>query len=220
LMTSAQPRKHMTYHDVSEALAQSGCCICRLAGYAVRRYLASLLWESVNDPAVREKLRAARGFCREHSWQVQSMGSPLGIAILWRDLLTQEVVELQRPVAELRRRRPAPQRECPACAQRDEAEGRFLETLLEHLEAGGLRGEYTDSSGLCLPHLERAVRSAPPQARRFLVEAESEKLNRLLSELSETIRKNDYRFRDEPWGADSDAWVRATGKLKGEKLGT
>ena len=219
-MASGQPSKHMTYHDVSEALAQSGCCICRLADYAVRRYLGSLLWESVNDPGVREKLRAARGFCREHSWQAQSMGSPLGVAILWRDLLTQEVVELQRPGVELRRRRLAPRGECPACAQRDEAERRFLETLLEHLEAGELRGEYTDSSGLCLPHIERALRSAPPQAHRFLVEAESEKLNRLLGELSEIIRKNDYRFRDEPWGAERDAWVRATGKLKGEKPDT
>jgi len=106
------------------------------------------------------------------------------------------------------------------CAQRDEAERRFLGTLLEHLEAGELRGEYTDSSGLCLPHLERALRSAPPQARRFLVEAESEKLNRLVGELSEIIRKNDYRFRDEPWGAERDAGVRSTGKLKGEKRDT
>jgi hypothetical protein len=210
----------MTYHDVSEALAQSGCCICRLADDAVRRYLGSLLWESVNDPGVREKLRGARGFCREHSWQVQSMGSPMSVAILWRDLLTQEVTELRRPGAELRRRRPAPQRKCPACAQRDEAEQRFLETLLEHLEVGGLRGEYTDSWGLCLPHIEGALRSAPRQAYGFLVEAESEKLNRLLGELSEIIRKNDYRFRDEPWGAERDAWVRATGKLKGEKPGT
>ncbi len=216
-MVSTHPSKHMAYHDVSEALAQSGCCICRLAYSAVRRYLESLLWEFVNDPGVRETLRAARGFCREHSWQVQSMGSPMGVAILWRDLLTQEVAELQRPGAEPRRRRPAPQGECPACGEQDEAEQRFLETLLEHLEVGELRNGYTVSSGLCLPHLERALRSAPRQAHLFLVEAESEKLNRLLGELSETIRKNDYRLRDQPWGAERDAWVRATAKLKGEK---
>jgi hypothetical protein len=210
----------MPYHDVSGALAQSGCCICRLADEAVRRYLGSLLWEFVNDPGVREELRAAHGFCWEHTWQVQAMGSPLAVAILWRDLLTQEVADLRRPGVEPRRRRPAPQRQCPACAQRGEAEQRSLETLIEHLEAGGLRIEYTDSSGLCLPHLEKALRGAPPQAHRFLVEAESEKLNCLLGELSEIIRKNDYRFREEPWGAERDAWVRATGKLRGEKRDT
>jgi hypothetical protein len=210
----------MTYYDVSEALAQGGCCVCRLAERAVRRYLASLLWESVNDPGIREKLRAARGFCREHSWQLQSMGSPLSIAILWRDLLTQEIAELQRPGAELKRRRSAPRGACPACEQRDGAEQRYLETLIEHLEAGELRTEYTESSGTCLTHLERALRLAPPQAHRFLIEAESGKLNRLVGELSEIIRKNDYRFRDEPWGAERDAGVRATGKLKGEKRDT
>jgi hypothetical protein len=145
------------------------------------------------------------------------MGSPLAVAILWRDLLTQEIAELERRGGKLRRRRPVPRGSCPACEQREDAQERYLQTLIEHLEAGELRIEYRESSGLCLPHLGRALTSAPPQAHRFLVEAESEKLNCLLGELSEIIRKNDYRLRNDPWGAERDAWVRATGKLRGEK---
>ena len=38
---------------------------------------------------------------------------------------------------------------------------------------------------------------------------EAKKLELLRGELNEVIRKNDYRFRSEEWGAERDAWVRA-----------
>ncbi len=41
---------------------------------------------------------------------------------------------------------------------------------------------------------------------------------RRLAELDEFIRKNDYRFRDEPWGQERDAWLRALNALAGGLL--
>ena len=38
---------------------------------------------------------------------------------------------------------------------------------------------------------------------------------RLGGELSEFIRKQDYRFRDEPWGDEGNAWLRAAAALVG-----
>jgi len=90
--------------------------------------------------------------------------------------------------------------------------------LLEHLQAGTLREEYVASGGLCLPHLRVALAGAPAEARRFLEAAESDKLAGLREELSDLIRKNDYRFREEPWGPERDAWIRAARKLAGEPL--
>ena len=68
-MAMKQPSRHMTYHDLREALAEPGCAFCRLVARAVDRYLRALLYESVNDPGLREKLRASRGFCRGHAWR-------------------------------------------------------------------------------------------------------------------------------------------------------
>jgi hypothetical protein len=215
VMVAKQPSRHMTYYDLSDALAQPGCAVCRLVANAVDRYLRGLLHESVNNPGVRERLRASSGFCREHSWQLQRRGDSLGIAILWRDLLTQGV----QPENERRRRTDKRRnRMCPACEIALEAQYRYLETLLEHLEAGALRDEYVASAGLCLSHLRAALGHSPSGARDFLLASESEKLRRLVDELSEIIRKNDYRFRDEPWGPEKDAWIRATRKLAGESL--
>ncbi len=38
---------------------------------------------------------------------------------------------------------------------------------------------------------------------------------RLVTELDESIRKNDYRFVSEGFGAEGDAWIRALERLSG-----
>jgi len=47
-----------------------------------------------------------------------------------------------------------------------------------------------------------------------------EKLESLHRELAEFIRKNDYRFKDEGFGTESDSWKRAVHKLTGDRFGT
>jgi hypothetical protein len=211
-MAIRRPSRHMTYHDLRDALGDTGCALCRLVGSAVDRYLRAILYESVNDPGLREKLRASRGFCREHAWQVQRRGSPLSISILWQDLLSLE----PQPGDSRRGASNHGRRACPACVVATEAEERYLGTLLEHLEADGLHDSYAASDGLCLPHLHTALAQSPAGVKDFLLAVESRKLGELSEELSEIIRKNDYRFREEPWGSEKDAWVRATRKLAGE----
>jgi hypothetical protein len=213
MMAANQLSRHMTYHDLSEALAQAGCAVCRLVAVATDRYLRSLLYESVNDSGLREKLRASRGFCPAHAWQVQRRGDPLSVSILWRDLLTQAA---EADADRQRQKGNSRTATCPACELAAEAERRYLETLVEHLAAGSLRQEYDTSPGLCLPHLRKALRRGSADARTLLLDSEAAKLSQLNRELAEIIRKNDYRFRDEPWGPERDAWIRATRKLAGE----
>ncbi len=48
-----------------------------------------------------------------------------------------------------------------------------------------------------------------------LVNAQRRIWVRLVGQLSEFIRKNDYRFVCEPWGEESDAWLRAIAAVSG-----
>jgi hypothetical protein len=50
-----------------------------------------------------------------------------------------------------------------------------------------------------------------------LIELERPHLERLRDQLSEIVRKHDYRFRDEAYGAEADSWQRALALLSGEK---
>jgi hypothetical protein len=160
-------------------------------------------------------------------------GSALGIAILYRDLLRQAGRSLEgarfdaggllrRGGAAAAVRALTPEKGCPACAHRDEMERLSLAAMLEALAKRdkGMQAALDGSAGLCLPHVRRALALARDEASfaflRGLMEA---KLNGLVAELDEFIRKNDYRFTHEGFGAEGDSWKRAIGVVVGERGG-
>jgi hypothetical protein len=89
------------YHDLLSDLEHPGCPVCRSVARHAARYLEELLWESVNDPYMRPRLREAHGFCREHALlAVQIAGrhdGGQGIAILYRDFLGHLREDERRP---------------------------------------------------------------------------------------------------------------------------
>jgi hypothetical protein len=208
--------------------------------------LDSLLWEGVNDPGIRRSIRQSQGFCRQHAWELIRDGSSLGVAILMHDLFqnlhrtiedakyqavsalsvrrTQEALDRQLPsaateelVAQL-----SPQKACPACAQVSKMESIYLTTLLDHLRAGpgddSLLPDFEASDGLCLPHFRQALTLVRGEkAFDRLTAVQRSVWQRLVGELSENIRKSDYRFRDEPRGDEADAWLRAVAALVGPR---
>src|SRR5687767_11547818 len=74
-------------YKLLEACREPGCPVCRLEQRSVERYLDSQFYESVNNPAWRDRLRASLGFCQEHAWLAvdQRLGDALGFAIIYRD---------------------------------------------------------------------------------------------------------------------------------------
>ncbi len=142
--------------------------MCRLSLASVARSLDSLAYEQVNDVALREQLRASRGFCPHHAWQLAHQpSSALGVAIIYRDVLGEVMRILEEGssgglLAGYRRKptlasRLLPQASCPICANLADSEGRYLSTLIDHLPEPDFAEIYLSHSGLCLPHLERAL---------------------------------------------------------------
>jgi hypothetical protein len=240
-------RLHQTagYHDLKEALAQPGCAVCALKARAVDRFLDGLLWDQVTDPVTRQQVRAAQGFCPDHTWRLVRPQAALGIAILSRDVLhsvlqTLEGIQHRQLPAFSRRRvresldrtvssaaagevvaRLTPDKACPACVQADAMEVVYLDTLLDQLlGSDGLLSAFSASDGLCLPHLRKAAPRARDRAAfHALIEAQASIWTRLVGDLDEFTRKSDTRFRDEPWGEERDAWRRAVAALGGSRTG-
>lgn len=211
--------------ELRAACREPGCPVCRLVDRSVRRYLDSLFYEYVNDDHVRQALRKSRGLCNQHAWQAvdERIGSALGFALLYRDVVAEVLGGLPRPerAGGLRRLKQAlkaltPTRECPACVQRAKTEASVLESLARELGDAEFRAELEASEGLCVPHLLLALQSLSGDERaEALLAMEDTKLQGLHAELSELIRKNDYRFIEEEWGLESDSWRRAIQKLNG-----
>lgn len=235
----------MSFYDLYDALAQTDCAVCRLKAKAADQYLDSLLWEHVNDPDVRYRIRRARGFCHEHAWGAVRNGASLGVTIIMHDVLKNALEAMgdaqfqALPVLSLRRthealdpKQPtaataevvaqlAPQAPCPACVEAETMEDIHLSTLIENLLGeNGLLAAYQSSDGLCLPHFRQALARVRGEAVfDALVNAQRAIWERLVGHLSEIIRKSDYRFRDEPRGEESGASLRAIAALSGARRG-
>jgi hypothetical protein len=233
----------MSFHDLRDALAQPGCPVCRLNAESAARFLDTLLWESVNDPERRREIRQTQGFCHEHAWRLVRAGASLGVAIIMRDVLqdvlrTMEGASFQElPTLSLRRAHEAlspkqsaaataavvaqlePQGTCPACTSVRRMEGIYLRALLSNLLGEhGLLSAYEASDGLCLPHFRRALASVRDEnVFEALMSTQRAIWGRLIAHLGEFIRKNDHRFRGEPWGDEADAWVRGIAALAGAR---
>jgi hypothetical protein len=219
-MSPAAPRDSTSF-EVREALEQRGCPVCRLALRSVGRWLASVAYDQINDIELRDRLRAARGFCNVHSHRwLREVGNVLGTAIVYQDLLTASLRELDGETVQRGQRwrailggQGADSGDCPACAAQIEAEERYLTALLATAAADPRVLE--NSEGMCLRHTRAAQRRGGPGAEQ-VVQLTRAAIERLLEELREVIRKEDYRFRHEPRNdaertAPSRAIARAAG---------
>jgi hypothetical protein len=225
--------------ELKDALAAHGCALCRIGEHTANRYLRFILHESVNDLAVRNRLLAAWGFCRRHAWHflrlesVTMRGDGLGTGIIAEGLVeaVQEVLaaELLRRPAPLglakrdRRRRLQkvrealqPKTECPACFQQKEHEAYAVSVLMKILDDAAWQERLSSSDGLCFPHFRLALAEAEAAGRvDWLVADHGRRLQALLADLKEYIRKHDYRFVGEPPGRERDAFARAIAYLAG-----
>jgi len=215
---SGAPRDASAF-EVRSALEQPGCPICRLALRAVGRFIWSLAYEQVNDPGVRAELRAAHGFCTVHAYRwLREAHSPLGTAIIYRDVLRAALTELEQaatadrtssPSLALLRTLIAPDEGasaslCPACRAQQEAEDRYVGALLASLVDPAVAEAFAGSDGLCLTHTFTALRQGGGTTS-VVLEQTRRSVERLIGHLDEVIRKEDYRFRTEPRSEDERA---------------
>lgn len=228
--TTAISRSDMAYRDLLADVRHPGCPVCRGADRSAWRLIDAILWEFVNDPTTRLKLRASHGFCREHMQMAarvaSSQAAGLGIAILLEDFLfhvTQDAMGVvERPRSERRRDHEpvlSPHTGCTACASADLVARRYLQILAASLpddEVGTAIRE--PQHGLCAPHLAQGFRLFPGRDdRRRLLEPYLLADQELRGELARFIRHHDYQHQDEPQtDGERSAWPRAVARLVGE----
>ena len=202
-----------------DALATT-CPVCMLTRRSVERQIRAFFTEFVNDPAARIRFRQSRGFCPRHTPLLAELGDALAVAILYADLTERTRDRWQTesprrfPFGHKANRRLAP---CPACSAEIEAEGRYAQALAAGLERPEVWSSVEAGPELCVAHTEMVLAAAKPSDAIRLRDLEMQRLTLLQSELEELIRKNDYRFRGETWGAERDAWQRALQKLRRPK---
>jgi hypothetical protein len=200
--------------SASACYAPEPCPLCVTVTASVARGITAFFKEFVNDPEQRLRLRAARGFCAQHSQMVVAKGDALGAAIVYHDL-AESAIESWSHKSGLRVRIGANRTaSCPACQLQAEAEGRYTGALASGLAEVEVWEQLKAANAFCVRHVEMTAAAAQAdQANRFLA-LQARKLGDLRDQLAEVIRKNDYRFRGEEWGNERDSWLRAVSQLR------
>jgi len=223
-----------TYQLVAD-LEAPGCPACRGAGRAAWRYVHAVLWELVNDPGVRQRLRAAHGFCREHAMMAvdvaEAQAAGLGMALLCEDFLRHvrdEAVRVGGDGGRGKRRWRGgadtdllrPHQRCRACQSAGAVVASYLGLLASHGPDTPIgRTARREGRWLCLPHLEEGLRVIPAgEERGRLVEIYLRGEAEVRRDLAEEIRKHDYRYAGEPRGREVGAWRRAVHLMVGAPL--
>ena len=114
---------------------------------------------------------------------------------------------------------------CPACRHIDRFIKVYADDLIDALneENQEIVEPFKLSNGLCIPHYatvmcrldEKLPESRKGPVAKQVIEVQLLNMKRLHSEFSEYIRKQDYRFSNEPWGTEKDVVPRGVAKIAG-----
>lgn len=204
--------KSNTYYELLDTMKERGCPVCLLLETYSDRYIDNLLYESVNDSNLRLKLVTSRGFCIEHSKKLLKFGYKgyaLGLSIIYKDLIDAHYKALNT------QRTLSSSRKCLVCEVLEDVETRLLEELVKNIKDYEFYRAYRNSSGLCMFHLSRVLKlSEDKEINETFLELTALKLKEISDQLSEFIRKQDHRFKEEPIGIEADSWIRAIEILK------
>jgi hypothetical protein len=213
---------HIGFFRFFEAFGK-GCPMCQIIKEDTVNAMDALLYEHVNDPVMRKQLRV-KWLCNRHAWQLRAQGDAFGQSIIYKDLLEKLVGTIEN-VSGIPAKKKIPKlseidihrKRCLFCDQEIQTEQRLISVLHENYRESKFQSWYLKNFGMCIPHLFKIVqKSNDPEMIEYFISVERIKITQLIGELSEFLRKHDYRFSKESFGKEGDAWIRAVEKLNGK----
>ncbi len=203
------PQPNAALEDLESILhEQEGCPICHYGRLAGRKYLDGVMYESVNDFGLRQRLVENMGFCAFHSQEMLTFpGAKLGAAIIEQAMLKEALHRMESAASsrgsffsrgnKTRRSYAAPdQAICSACLHEQDSELRAIEELLKHWDESW-ETLLENAGGLCFNHLMQALKLASKSTGQTLKAMHERLWRETIAQLDEFIRKQDYRFRSE-----------------------
>lgn len=171
---------------------------------AAAQAAAVALWQATEHGDGSEL--AWENVCNTHAWRLSNRREAARRIAVARLRSQAERLAGSAPLrAERFGRRPATDRvaergACPFCVVMTQAAENWLTQHTGNAAAGPL----------CVPHLTTALdRAGGREQVQALAEAARTAFAELEADLSELIRKSDYRFRQEPRGREATSWTRA-----------
>lgn len=234
--------KPISYYDLLDAFKLEGCPVCTLLQKDADRCIDALLYEYTADNETQNSLRASRGLCNTHAWQMRERkGNSTGMAMLYRsavhelvDLLSDlphkstnaaqglpllRALGLGRGAGAAIAERLKPTGQCFCCATLEASEDGYLLALALGAGAAEFQNAYQQSHGLCLFHFRALLRRiTTPEAVEALVRMQLTIWQTLAHNLEVFMDKIDMNLDVSAFTEDEGAsWARAIESLAGAR---
>jgi hypothetical protein len=200
--------KHLPYFEMTKACQRPGCPLCTLITDRTAKYLDNLLFENVSDRPFRAHFRSAGGFCPEHADRLADYRDGLAVAILYRDIFTDQLLELSHGKGTSRAFKAeigksllwnTPKKvtePCPICVERDRIESEYLGLLAEAFEEAELESAFRGSEGLCVAHYRKLLK-LHARVPTWITEFQEARYAKLIERVSAFIELSAYGHQAE-----------------------
>jgi hypothetical protein len=196
-----------------EELARFSGEACPVCSLVSRDLAISLMMPGKTFPERLMALVSADDLCNVHAWLALDIAG--GDVEARRHPLTRSVVDSLA----IERREASSSLTCHGCAVQSRREREYclgLASIFRQRTAHAVRPSEAVVIP-CLPHLILLLALAPPDVALEVIRAMLPVLHHLRHELTEYIRKQDYRFRNEPAGTEQTAPLRALELVAGAR---
>ncbi len=202
--------QHQTKQSLREAFGYRGCPICHVLDREESDFMATLQYQTFKEEKVRQDVVLANGYCNFHFHQMARMASPVGNAVLTKDLINAEIKEIERGSFG-----PTLRIDCPICKYADEREESQVEEFRARFSEESFRKEYEATDGLCRIHLKRVLNPLQGDVlHQFMLASHLMHLKLLKVQLETFISKmrSTRDFKEE-----KDSWWIAIEKMAGKR---
>jgi len=197
--------------SLREAFGYRGCLICHVLDRDETDFMAQLQYQTIKEEKVRKDVVSANGYCNFHFHQMARMASPIGNAILIKDLIKEEIREIEEKTSGMK-----DEVDCSVCNYVIDCEDFYLEEFKALLQEGSFQQEYDSTDGLCRIHLKRVLDSLKEsELRQYLLKTQLMHLKLLGVELETFISKVRSTSRD--FKEEKNSWLVAIEKMVGKK---
>ena len=197
--------------SLREAFGYRGCPICHVLDEDESNFMATLQYQTVKEERVRRDVVSANGYCNFHFHQMARLASPMGNAVLTKDLIEEEIREIEEKTSG-----NTDEIGCLVCNHVIEREGFYLKEFKALLKERSLQKEYDGTDGLCRIHLKKVLDLVKEsELSQYLLKTHLMHLKLLRVELETFISKVRSTSRD--MGDEKNSWWVAIEKWVGKK---
>ena len=204
--------RDMLWYELFERMQDNHCPICSLLDKMVDGVMESFLYESVNNPGLRDKIKKAHGLCYLHSKMMMEKGDPLAHALVYSDLIIQAIDEISKKNINAFAAYDKHD-ECIFCQNVNKSEAIYAKAFLSAYQDKEFEEKYLEEGLLCMSHVKLIHENTSKSQMNILnsiLKVTEDKCGKLVYDLSEIKRKNDYRYKDEEWTeSERKAWKKA-----------